>query len=259
MKETSLSDELEGFKLARDRLRLDHASKGVSSALRPLFSAATLGRLLKSEAEYSSESFSPAVRQRLLWAQRSPQDQGVYGGIEHLMGGSPLGRQIIRSSFVGDYAMFRYTRARSQRDEPLLDQRQQMKPDYLDLEFVEERIRIFFDDIDDPAFSYWSADAGMEPEQEGAVFYSIGKLFLAGVARDTMSMAILQVTHMGEPMHGFWTTTQSSGLRAPFSARVLLVQSQNETMLAKLRSKKEGAKTFFDVTRGSYAYYQTIE
>lgn len=258
MKESSPPDELEGFMIARDRLRLDHAGKGVSAGLRPLFSAATLGRLIKSEAEYASESFSSAVRQRLLWAQRSPQDQGLYGGIEFLMGGSPIGRQIIKASFVGDYRLFRFTRTRASRDEAGSEQRLHMKTDSLELEFVEERISIFFDHMDEPAFSYWSVEAsGSEPEQSGAVFYSIGKLFLAGVARDTMSMAILQVTHMGEPMHGFWTSTLSSGLRAPFSARVLMVQSENETMLAKLRSD-ERAKTFFDITQGGYAFYQTI-
>lgn len=257
------ADGLGAFRKARDRLRAEYAGGGLSPQKKAVFSAATLSRLLKPESEYDSSQFSLSIRERLIWSLSDDAGPSVYGGIEELMGQSPISRQIIKENFQGDYRIFRYTKASPHTPDPdsqdgvvspMMQQRR-----LLELEFVEERLCIFFDDMKEPAFHYWGREWQEEdPEIAGAVFYSLGKLYLTGAARDTMSMGIISVTRTTEPMQGFWTSTFHKGVRAPFSARILLVHEGNETLLAALRDSAKGPELFLNITDGGYAYYMTM-
>jgi hypothetical protein len=257
------SDEsLDAFLAARAQLR----RSGLSDNMKGLFSPATLARLQREEDTYPAESFSPSIRDRLVWVMGSPDDHGLYGGIETRMGGSALGRQIIQEHFIGDYALFRYAKApHPWMQGELGGQRETIGAQGMNLKFVEERITISFDAFDEPAFAYRGADwseAEDDPEISGAAFYSVGKLFLAGTAQDSMSMAIFQVPTMSGPFHGFWMSMMPTGLRAPFSARVLLVpldrDARTDALLERLRASN-GHEEFFHTTQGDYAFYMTID
>jgi hypothetical protein len=261
-------DALAAFRMAREASR---RGKIASNKL-ALFSPATLARLNKPEDEYPSDSFSAKVRERLIWASAS--ERGIYEGIESLMGSTANARRIISDNFLGDYALFRFTKKRAHWDEkPGTDQSDLIKSGSMELEFVEDKLSIFVDDMGEPAFAYrsyeWDAyeaelhhedgRSESDPEIAGAAFYTIGKLFLTGVAQDSMSMAIFQVPTMTRSFyHGFWTSTMLTNLRPPFSARSLLVPTSNAALIERLRSDK-GRKEFFGLTQGAYAFYMTLE
>jgi hypothetical protein len=255
-----LSDaQVAAFAKLRDKMRFEHAGHHhADSKLNALFSAATLSRLLKSESDYPSESFSPAVRERLIWAYREADDHGVYGGIEALIGQSEIGRRIIQDNFCGDFSLFRFERKLpTYHHTSILNDEFERFPSP-DLELIEERISIEFDRHNEPEFKYWAKDnQSEEHDLYGAVFYSLGKLFLTGTARDTIALGILHVSRIDEPMHGFWTSTSNSGMRAPYSARVLLVNRKSDSVISSLKSI-DGPDIFFKITDGSYAFYMTV-
>lgn len=253
------SAQIAAFAKLRDKMRFEHVGHAqADSKLNALFSAATLSRLLKSEDDYPSESFSPAVRERLIWAYREADDRGVYGGIEALIGQSEIGRRIIQDNFCGDFSLFRFERKlHAYHHPPIFNDDFERFPSP-DLELIEERVAIDFDRHNEPEFKYWSKDNQTEDHDlYGAVFYSLGKLFLTGTARDTIALGILYVSRIDEPMHGFWTSTANSGMRAPYSARVLLVNRKSDSVISSLRSNN-GPDIFFKITEGSYAFYMTV-
>jgi hypothetical protein len=257
------------FENARTWLRTAYAGRGAGRSLSPIFSTATLTRLFKSEADYPARQFSGAIRERLIWLFEGSGRAGAYQAIENLMGHTEIGRSLIYRDYAGEYALFRFAAIHAPGSggpggnlQPgAADDDKSKTSNHPHLEFVEEWLRIYKDDDDEPAYEYktheFANDAIMV---NGGVFYAGGKLFMPGLSMDNMSLAIVSASRAmraSSGMQGFWNSVGKRGSGTPFSARFFMVDLQNQSLIDRLRGPSKEAE-FHKATGADYAYYMSL-
>lgn len=238
--------------------------------LDPLIHEDTVRRLYRSDRKgnipvkmYTDPSeirVDDSQKDRLIWYYSDGPERFVYRRIADTIRQNPAIKKAIILDAKGDYIYFRYMLDTSTGEE----------------KYVDGDIKIY-EQNGIPKFDHRSDEfrKSENPEHSGPIFRGGSYLFLVGVRPNVLRLAICDAPNINDGyMTGLVVSIRSDFPNDPFAARFVMVKVDQEDLISELKDKTKnpqynkldengirdnsktlGEKKFFDLTRGSYAYF----